>query len=109
MRVLLVAALIISFAGSALCAPIERVQGVISEVGEGFLLVIPDGETRARRFILRWKARFVPPKLPLKGDRVLVFYKDKEEGALIYALRYLRTPSGPGLEQPDLSDQTSGR
>lgn len=92
--------LFLQVGGSALCAPIEKIQGVIAEVGEGFLLVKPDGETGVRKFILRWKARFVPPKLPLKGDHVLVLYKSKEEGAVIYALNYLKTSSGPILQEP---------
>jgi len=78
-------------------APIQRVQGVITEVGEGYLLLKPDGQASRLKFILRWKARFVPPKVPLAGDRVLILYKDKEEGAVIYEVNYL--PSGS--EAPD--------
>lgn len=85
-------------------APIQRVQGVISEVGEGFLLLKPDGQPGPLRFILRWKARFVPPKVPFPGDRVLILYKDKEEGAVIYELNYLppqgeAPPSAPRREE----------
>jgi hypothetical protein len=73
--------------------PIQRMQGVIEEVEEGHVWVIPEDGTARRKFILRWKARFSPPKLPLKGDRVLILYKDKEEGAVIYGLKYLNVPS----------------
>lgn len=72
--------------------PIKRIQGTIAEVEEGFLWLKPDGESTTRKFVLRWKARFVPPKLPLKGDRVLILYKDKEEGAVIYGVDYLSDP-----------------
>jgi len=82
-------------------APIQRIQGVITEVGEGFLWLRPEGQSSNRKFILRWKARFVPLKLPLKGDRVLILYKDKDEGAVIYGVNYLPpefddSPDGDG-------------
>ena len=56
----------------------------------------PDGQAAPLRFILRWKARFVPPKVPFPGDRVLILYKDREEGAVIYEVNYLPpTPEAP--------------
>jgi len=87
-------------------SPILRVQGVIGEVGEGFILLVPDGGGSPLRFILRWKARFVPPKLPLEGDRVLILYKDKDEGAVIYGVEYLGSPADLSVPKSDrLSDQ----
>jgi len=77
-------------------APIQRFQGTILEVGEGFLIVAPGDKSPPKKFLLRWKAQFVPPKLPLKGDHVLVLYKDKEEGAVIYGLHYLNTTPEAG-------------
>ena len=79
--------------------PVKRIQGTITEVEEGFLWLKPDGDSSTRKFVLRWKARFVPPKLPLKGDRVLILYKDKEEGAVIYGVDYLSEPRSavPGV------------
>jgi hypothetical protein len=76
----------ISFSAAA---PIQKVRGVVTGVGEGFLWLRPEGAAGARKFILRWQAEFVPPKLPLKGDRVLILYKDKQAGAVIYGVRYL--------------------
>jgi hypothetical protein len=72
-------------------APIQKIQGVIVELEEGFLWLKPDDRSAPRKFILGWKARFNPPKLPLKGDHVQILYKDKEEGAVIYGLNYLKT------------------
>ena len=85
----------------AAAAPIQRIEGVISKVGEGYLLLKPASGSVERKFILRWKARFTPPKLPLEGDRVLLLYKDKEKGSIIYGVDYLGTAadftySGPG-------------
>jgi hypothetical protein len=81
-------------------APIQKIQGVIVELEEGFLLLKPDDHSAPRKFILRWKARFNPPKLPLKGDHVQILYKDKEEGAVIYGLNYLKTaPESAGSEK----------
>lgn len=77
-------------------APIQRIQGVITEVGEGYLWLRPDHASRPRKFILRWKARFIPPKLPLKGDHVQILYKDKEQGAVIYGVNYLGIALDPG-------------
>lgn len=77
-------------------APIQRIQGVISEVEEGYLMLQPDGQSGLRRFILRWKARFTPPKLPIKGDRVMILYKDKEQGPVIYGVDYLAPPGVRG-------------
>lgn len=82
--------------GVSAADPIKRIQGTVTEVGEGFLLLIPDEQSTARKFILRWKARFVPPKLPLKGDYVLILFKDKPEGQVIYELDHLRpSPQAP--------------
>jgi hypothetical protein len=76
-------------------APIQEIRGTITEVGEGFLLLKPDGEAGTRKFILRWQARFVPPKLPMPGDRALILYKDKPEGSVIYGVEYLKTRTQP--------------
>lgn len=96
MRFLTIAALLAALAFSDVVLshadPIQRMQGVVEEVEEGYLWVRPDDRTAVHKFVLRWKARFVPPKLPLKGDRVLILYKDKEEGAVIYGLEYLNVP-----------------
>jgi hypothetical protein len=81
-----------------LAAPIQQIQGVIVELEEGYLWLKPDGEAAPRKFLLRWKARFNPPKLPLKGDRVRILYKDKEEGSVIYGVDYLSTAPEP--DQP---------
>ncbi|MBM4328465.1 MAG: hypothetical protein FJ118_15040 [Deltaproteobacteria bacterium] len=88
-------ALMLLLAAVAGAASIQQVEGTVSEVEEGYLLVKPDGQARTLRLILRWKARFVPPKLPIKGDRVLVLYKDKPEGAVIYEIRYQKNGAGP--------------
>ncbi len=87
--VLLITLVVFGEVGLSAADPIQRIQGVIKEVGEGFLLLVPDGQSATQRFLLRWKARFVPPKLPLDGDRVLIFYKDKPEGSIIYGINYL--------------------
>lgn len=91
---------------SAHADPILKVRGTIVEVGEGDLLLRADGEPVPRRFLLRWKVKFKPPtfdppKLPLKGDRVELWYKDKPEGAIIYHVNYL--PPG----QPEVSEEKS--
>lgn len=91
-------------------APIQEVEGVILEVGEGYLIVRVDAQTEPRKFILRWRAKFVPPKLPLKGDRVEILYKDKDEGAVIYELNYLKpapVSTSPGAA-PDAPSSTPG-
>ncbi len=93
-RLILGFSLVFWIAGAACGAPIQKVQGIITEVGEGFLWVQPDDQSPRLRFILRWKARFVPPKLPLKGDRVEIWYKDKEQGKVIYGINYLPGKSG---------------
>ena len=77
-------------------APIQRIQGVITEVGEGYLWLKPDDSDRLRKFTLRWKARFIPPKLPLIGDHILILYKDKEQGSVIYGVKYLGITPNPG-------------
>jgi len=96
--ILILTITLLFFAVTASSAPIQRVQGTILEVGEGFLVVKPDDGSAPRKFLLRWKAHFVPPKLPLKADHVLILYKDKEEGAVIYELNYLKM--APGEAQP---------
>ncbi len=89
----------------AIAAPIQRIEGVISKVGEGYLLLKPENGPE-RKFILRWKAKFRPPKLPLEGDRVLLLYKDKDEGSIIYGVNYL----GLASDFPDDdSDRDNGK
>ncbi len=100
------ALLIVLCAAPAHADPIKKVQGTITEVEEGFLWLKPDGEASPRKFVLRWKARFVPPRLPLKGDRVLILYKDKEEGAVIYGVDYL---SDSGSADPGESRRPSNK
>ena len=107
---LLCAILFVCLISVAFSAPIQKIRGVITEVEEGILWLKPDGESTLRKFNLRWKARFVPPKLPLKGDHVLILYKEKEEGAVIYGVNYLSTgdefvtqkprPESRGKERP---------
>src|SRR4030043_302746 len=84
-----------------LAAPIQQIQGVIVELEEGYLWLKPDGAAAPRKFLLRWKARFNPPKLPLKGDRVRILYKDKEEGSVIYGVDYLTTAPEPAQSPKD--------
>jgi hypothetical protein len=81
---------------SAFATHIKQIRGVVAEVEEGFLWLKPDDESAPRKFVLRWKAKFNPPKLPLKGDRVLILYKDKEEGSIIYGVDYLKTAPESG-------------
>ncbi|MEW6113220.1 MAG: hypothetical protein AB1473_22580 [Thermodesulfobacteriota bacterium] len=100
-------ALVLLFTGAAGATSIQRVEGIVSEVEEGYLLVKPDGQEKTIRLILRWKARFVPPKLPLKGDRVLVLYKDKPEGAVIYEVRYQKNGAGQMPLAPDSASKGS--
>ncbi len=74
-------------------APIQILDGVIVDVKDENVWIIAEGAAQQpRKFVLRWNARFDPPRLPLKGDRVRVLYKDKDEGAVIYGLNYLQTP-----------------
>ena len=82
--------------GESQAAPIQRIRGAIAGVGDGYLLLKPDDGSAPRKFILRWKVSFVPPKLPLKGDKVLILYKDKEDGSIIYGVRYLGASRKPG-------------
>jgi hypothetical protein len=91
---LVLSVLLLSFAAPARSMPIQELRGTISEVGEGFVVVKPDGETSTRKFVFRWKVRFAPPRLPLKGDHVVVLYKEKEDGPVIYGINYLK-PSSP--------------
>ncbi len=95
----LVTLLVVGAAGLSAADPIQRIQGIVKEVGEGFLLLLPDDQSGTRRFLLRWKARFIPPKLPLDGDRVLIFYKDKPDGSIIYGINYLDVPES--IPAPD--------
>lgn len=99
---LIIISLLFAQAGLSAADPIKRIQGTVKEVGEGFLLLTPDDHSAARKFILRWKAHFVPPKLPLSGDHVLIFYKDKPEGAVIYGVNYLEEAAAP---EPPGSDE----
>lgn len=104
--VLVTAAIVVAAESSGNASPIQRVQGVVTEVGEGFLLLRPDGQESRMKFILRWKARFVPPKVPFAGDRVLILYKDKEEGAVIYEVDYLQSsPAASSGTQPARKEQ----
>ncbi|AFM25116.1 hypothetical protein Desti_2434 [Desulfomonile tiedjei DSM 6799] len=97
MRVSIRTALLLSFfmliAIIANGAPIQIVDGVIVDVKDENVWIVAKGDAQQpRKFLLRWNARFDPPRLPLKGDRVRVLYKDKDEGAVIYGLNYLQTP-----------------
>jgi hypothetical protein len=74
-------------------APIQRTQGVIVDLQSDHLWLKPDGQIEPHKFILKWKVRFNPPRLPLKGDRVQILYKEKDEGSVIYGLNYLQNPS----------------
>jgi hypothetical protein len=99
--VFILTAVLVCLTHFTLAAPIQQIQGVIVELEEGFLWLKPDGEAAPRKFLLRWKARFNPPKLPLKGDRVQILYKDKEEGSVIYGVDYLTTVSEPDQTPKD--------
>ncbi len=92
---------LVCLAQAAFAAPIQQIRGAIVELEEGFLWLKPDDEPAPRKFLLRWKARFNPPKLPLKGDRVRILYKDKEEGSVIYGVDYLSTAPEPGQPAND--------
>jgi hypothetical protein len=85
---------------AAYAAPIQRVQGTILDVGEGFLMLKPDAGSKPLKLILRWKAHFVPPKLPLRGDHVLILYKEREEGQVIYEVNYLKAAPEPEKNSP---------
>lgn len=90
--------LMVSVAGSA---PIQRIQGVIVDLQSDHLWLKPDGQAEPHKFILNWKVRFNPPRLPLKGDRVQVLYKEKDEGSVIYGLNYLQNPSESSERRPE--------
>jgi hypothetical protein len=92
---LFLSAFALELSSETTAAPIETIRGVIVEVGEGYLWLKPDDGSERRKFILRWKARFDPPKLPLKGDRALILFKSKEEGAVIYGVKYLGISAEP--------------
>lgn len=85
-----IAAMLLMLSQTALADPINRISGLIVEVGEGFLWVVPDGQNDPQKFILKWKVRFSPPRLPIKGDQVVLLYKNKDEGRLIYGVDYLK-------------------
>ena len=74
-------------------APVQKIQGVIVGLEEDHLWLKPDGSSEPLKFILKWMVRFNPPRLPLKGDRVQILYKDKDEGAVIYGMNYLEPSS----------------
>ncbi len=93
---LILATVLVFLVQVAFASPIQQIRGVVVEVEEGFLWLKPEGESKPRKFILRWKAKFNPPKLPLKGDHVLILYKDKEEGSIIYGVDYLKTAPEAG-------------
>ncbi len=93
--------ILVCLACAALASPIHQIQGIIVELGEGYLWLKPDGEPAPRKFVFRWKVRFNPPKLPLKGDRVLILYENKAEGAVIYGVDYLSTAPEPDQTPKD--------
>lgn len=74
-------------------APIQKIQGVVVDLEQDHLWLKPDNQSEPIKFILRWKVRFDPPRLPLKGDRVRILYKHKDEGPLIYGIDYIQSPS----------------
>jgi hypothetical protein len=80
--------------------PIQRIEGVIVDMNHDLLWLKPDNQQETLKFWLRWNVRFNPLRLPLKGDRVQILYKNKEEGLVIYGLNYIQNSS-------DSSDQTS--
>lgn len=94
-------ALMVGLMGVASAAPIQEIEGIITDVGEGILWLKPEGVPSPRKFLLRWKASFVPPKLPQKGDRVIILFKDKEEGAVIYGVKYLSLDAPAPSSPPD--------
>ncbi|MFC1834633.1 hypothetical protein ACFL2Q_07860 [Thermodesulfobacteriota bacterium] len=109
LTVICLTVLLAVFVTPAYLAPIQRIEGVITNVGEGFIMLQPEGETTKRKFILRWKARFVPPKLPLEGDRVLILYKDKPDGAIIYGVEYLSSRASSLVPERDSSTENVGK
>ena len=94
-------ALMIGLICVASAAPIQEIEGIITDVGEGVLWLRPEGAPSPRKFLLRWKASFVPPKLPQKGDRVIILFKDKDEGAVIYGVKYLSLDAPSPSPPPD--------
>ncbi|MCX5862808.1 MAG: hypothetical protein WCG29_13170 [Desulfomonile sp.] len=81
-----------SSVGTSSAEPVQNIRGVITEVGDGFIWLVAEKRSEPQRFILPWKARFIPPKLPIKGDHVSILYKIKEDGPVIYGLEYLKIP-----------------
>ena len=80
-------------ASMSAAAPIQQIQGVIVDLEHDHLWLRPDHQSEAVKFLLKWNVQFNPPRLPLKGDRVQILYKDKEEGSVIYGLNYIKDSS----------------
>lgn len=75
---------------TALAAPIRKITGTIVGIEEGYLWVKPDEQNKALKFLLKWNTSFTPPRLPIKGDHVLVLYKHKDGNRVIYGVNYLK-------------------
>lgn len=75
---------------TAIADPIKRIEGTIVDFDDRYLWIVPDGQNDPVRFIMRWKVRFQPPRLPIKGDHVVLLYKNKDEGRIIYGVDYLK-------------------
>jgi hypothetical protein len=82
--------IVLLIASTSAAAPIQQMQGVIVDLEHDHLWLKPDRQSEAVKFILKWNVRFNPPRLPLKGDRVQILYKNKEEGSVIYGLNYIK-------------------
>ncbi|MBI5252050.1 MAG: hypothetical protein HY912_21355 [Desulfomonile tiedjei] len=82
-------------------APIQRIQGVIVDLEHDLLWLRADHQPEPLKFILKWKVRFSQPRLPLKGDRVQILYKNKDEGSVIYGLNYIQNPSDSSEQRSD--------
>ncbi len=80
-------------ASMSAAAPIQQIQGVIVDLEHDHLWLKPDRQSETVKFLLKWNVRFNPPRLPLKGDRVQILYKNKEEGSVIYGLNYIKDSS----------------
>lgn len=85
----------LTLSGLAWADPIRKITGAIVEIEEGYVWVVPDGQTDPLKFVLKWKVRFRPPRLPIKGDRAVLLYKNKDEGRVIYGVNYLRMSTEP--------------
>lgn len=75
--------------------PVRRVNGVVTEVGDGFIWFIAENQSEPKKYLLPWKTRFIPPKLPLKGDHATILYKVRKEGLVVYGLEYSTSTSEP--------------